>query len=311
MSSQHRSLSNFADGSACSDHVAVLSHPSQSAEVGYAFGKYLAKAAVSRKHGWETLLVDGVNEGEPSMVALARGLRDQGVMVHGQSKFRSWFRPCASSWDQYLRSLSSQGRRHLDRLLDRCDETGPLTLELAATREEAYRYLDRAFDMQRERCNVAGRSSVFCDPALRQFIRDAVDGFFQQDRIHLAILRDADAAVAAAVYIEGGDQRLYCYTTAYDRAYATLQPGLVLNAAMLRKFHQQQYEGVEFLRGDDPLKVRLRAKPTRSFSLRAVTPSLLPRIRHAAWITGFELKQLVRRHVGLRPVPVLDIASQR
>lgn len=260
--------------------------------------------------GWETLEIDGAVEGDPAAHSLAQGLRQGGATLHTESRMHTWCRPCEGSWDDCLDAMSRKSRRKTRRLLARCDPAGgPLEFRISASREQLHRDLDAIISLHQRRWNEKGQSGSFADDAFRQFVHDAGDGLFERDRILLATLWRGEQAVAGSLQLLGENQSIYCYTSGYCMSHADLEPGLVLNVVILRYAYQRGFAAVDYLRGDEPYKARFKAEPRRLLKLRAVAPAWFPRLCHAAWMTGFELKQFVRKRIGRKPIDVVDLTA--
>ena len=302
-----RRLRMMGDGNTCSDFVSVLARSGEdAARIGRQIGTHLARVAGDRRDGWDLMEIDGVSEGDVGMHALAETLNDGGVALHACSRYHTWFRPCAESWQQYLQSLSRQRRSQTGRFLRRLERSPELALVEPESREAVYQAVDRLIEMHQRRWQQVGEPGSFATAGARQFIHQVADGFFQRDQLYLVTLMRDEQPIGAALHVTGGG-RLYCYSTGNDPDYADLKPGNLITSYVLWHAHQRQAEGVEYLRGDELYKQRLGAEPTRLLTLRAAAGAWLPRIRHAAWSTGFELKQFARRRTGRKPVDRVEL----
>ena len=302
-----RTLRNLGDGNACSDHVSVLAPADRSESIGLAFGRYLASLSGSRQDGWETLELDGIVEHDPAMVAFAEGLRQAGAVIHTHSRMNTWFRPCDESWDAHLAKSSGRSRSRTRKLLGRCDPGGPLQISIAQSRDQVDHALAATIDLHQRRWEQVGQPGAFAEAVFRNFISEAVESFFHRGQLNLVTLHSEQRIIAGMINVQGQDRRLYVYNSGFDPAHEDLDPGIVLHLAVLRGAHEEGLEGIDYLRGDETYKSRIKALPKRLLQLRAVAPAWKPRLRHAAWITRFGLKQFVRKRTGRPLAEVVEL----
>ena len=302
-----RTLGMIGDGDACSDYVSVLAQASEAEAIAFEMGRFLAEISRDPDAGWDVLEIDGVVEGDQPMAQLTRGLRQAGVTVHAQSRLHTWFAPCAASWDDYLSNLGKSSRPKMRRLLRQLNDTAGLKVHVADNCQAVHQSLDELIDLHQRRWTAVGEPGSFTTPQFRQFVRETALRFFRQDQLYLVTLRHNGQPVFGGMYLRGHDNRLYCYSTGADTSNQEIEPGNIMNAFVLKYAHDAGMEGLDLLRGDEIYKERLRASATRLVQLRCVAPAWLPRLRHAAWSTGFELKQFARRRIGRKPIEVVDL----
>lgn len=301
-----RTLRNWGHGAVCTDHVSPLVASDNAQEIAHAIGHHLGRLADSRRHGWDHLEIDGITEGDAAATALAAGLRDAGISLHAHSRMHTWYRPCQPSWDACLETFSRNTRSRFRRLLRRCDAGGDLTLRLAESETEFRRDLDHTISLHQARWNAEGLPGAFADDSVHRFFTAAALDLFRHGRFCLLTLWRDDRPIAGSLNLVGADRRLYLYNTGMDPAERESEPGILLNVALLRYAHRHPYEGVDYLRGDEPYKARLRAAPRRQIVLRGTGPRWLARCRHALWLSEFGIKQAVRRGRGRAAVAVVN-----
>ena len=303
-----RKLRMMGDGRTCSDFVSVLvNSPQRAAAIGRAMGAHLARVAGEGGDGWDLIEIDGISEGDVAIAALAEALDRGGARLHACSRHHTWFRSCFPSWQQYLDSLSRQRRNQTGRFLRRLQRRPELAIAEPDCRESVYRGVDGLIEMHHRRWQQVGEPGSFASAEARQFIHEVAERFLQRQRLHLVTLMLGDRPIVAALYLIGRAGRLYCYSTGNDPDHADQKPGNLITTHVLWDAHRRGAAGVDYLRGDELYKQRLGAAPTRLLQLRAFAPAWLPRLRHAAWSTGFELKQFARRRAGRQPIQRVDL----
>ncbi len=304
-----RTLSMIGDGDACSDYVSLLARDDEAVEVGEAFGKYLALTASDETSGWDLIDIDGVVEGDAPMAALARGLKIGGSALHTQSRMSTWYKPRDASWDEHLKHHGKTQRRRMRRWSEKISPEGGMTKRVAESDDHVDELLNALIEMHQRRWNEAGEPGSYADPRFRSFISDAAKRFCRCGQLYLNALVHEGRIIGAEFNLIGANRILYSYSAGYDLDAADLEPGRVLGVDTLLELYRGPYEALDYMRGDEEYKKRMSTGSRRLLRLRAVAPTWLPRLRHAAWWTQFEVKQWVRRRAGRRPVDVLDITT--
>ena len=304
-----RSLSMLGDGLAFSDYVSVLASHEDATAVAEAMGGFLGERAGDREFGWDVIHIDGVVEGDPAMAAFAAALESRGVGLHAQSRMSTWYRAAESDWEAHLKTFGKTQRRKMRRWTEKIASTDGLEKIVADSSESVESLLNDTIDLHQRRWRESGETGSYADPRFCEFMHEACQDLFNRGRLHLPTINWEGKTIAAELHFIGGDRNLYCYSSGYDIEAAEMEPGRLLAAETLRDLYRNNYAGIDYLRGDEPYKQRMSAHPRRVFQLRAVSPNWLPRLRHAAWCTQFELKQWVRRRTGRTPIEVADLTA--
>ena len=306
-----RILAIMGDGDACSDHVSVLARQSELNQIAYEIGRHLGSAANDATWGWDSLEIDGVIEGDPGVTALAQGLKSCGASLHASSRMSVWFKRTDRSWEDHLAHYGKTQRRKLRRWSEKIGDNAPFRQRSAQTNEEAMAMLDVLIEMHQQRWNEVGEAGSFANPRFRSFIREAVQRFLSRGQLYLTALEHEDQIVAAELSFLGDNGVLYVYSAGYDTKRADLEPGRILGVDTLRHLYRQSLSGIDYMRGDEEYKKRYASESRRLIQMRVVAPAFLPQLRHAAWCTGFELKQWARRQTGRQPLAVLDLTGDQ
>jgi CelD/BcsL family acetyltransferase involved in cellulose biosynthesis len=221
----------------------------------------------------------------------------------------TWYRAVDASWDDHLKTFGKTQRKKMRRWCEKVEQTDGLKKILPESAEQVDLLLDALIQLHQQRWTDAGQPGSYADPVFREFIHQASRDFFRRGRLHLPTLQLDQKTIGGELHFVGEDQRLYCYSSGYDIQSAELEPGRILAAETLRDLYRMGLEGIDYMRGDEPYKQRMSASPARLFRFRVIAGAWLPRLRHAAWCTQFELKQWVRRQTGRRPLEVADLSA--
>lgn len=304
-----RTLAIMGDGDACSDYVSVLAHERDASQIAQQMGEHLISVASCPRWGWDLLEFDGIVEGDAAMTALALALKSGGSSLHASSRMSVWFKPTDASWDVHIKQHGKTQRRKMRRWSEQIDEATTYRYRRAETEVQAMEMLTRLIEMHQQRWNEVGETGSFAAPRFCDFIRDATTDFLARGQLYLTALEHQGESIAGELSFIGGNRVMYAYSMGFDRRHADLNPGLILGFATLRHVHNNSLCGIDYLRGDEQYKQRITKESRRLICLRTVAPTLIPRLRHAAWCTGFELKQWARRRSGREPVTVIDFAA--
>ncbi len=307
--SQGRTLSMIGDGQACSDYVSLLASADDGEAVATAMAEFLADAADDSDHGWDFIDIDGVVEDDAVMIAFAKALSQRDALLHTQSRMCTWFKPRDANWNEHLKHFKKTQRRKMRRWSERVEATEELALTVSETSDNVHRDLDQLIEMHQRRWNEAGEPGTYADPRFCRFIHDATADFFRRGRLHLASLSFDEQRIAADLNFVGGDRRMYCFSGGYDLDFANMEPGRILTVEAIKHMYREDLAGIDYLRGDEPYKKRMAATAKRILNVRVAAPTWWPRLRHAAWWTGFEVKQWMRRRTGRTPIVVVDLAA--
>lgn len=302
-----RTLAMIGDGQACSDHVSVLAAPEQACEIALAMGSHLASIASDPQDGWDLIDIDGVVEGDRPMEALARGLKSGGAVLHAQSRMSVWFKPKDESWDEHLKHYGKTQRRKMRRMRETLEQSGRVEKVVAESTSDVDTLLTALIEMHQTRWETAGQPGSYREDSFRRFVFETANEFLATGNLYLAALRHEGRIMGAELNFVGDNRISYSYSAGYDIEASELEPGRLLAIDTLLQLYREDLVGVDYMRGDEEYKRRFSTTSRKLLRLRAVAPTWLPRLRHVAWNTQFELTQWVRRRTGRRPIDVLEL----
>ncbi len=309
--SSQRTLAMIGDGAACSDNASVLAAEDDAVDVAREMGRFLADGAADRNTGWDVISIDGVVEGDRPMSALASTLKECGASLHAQSRMSTWYKPTDASWNEHLKHFSKTQRRKMRRWSEKIDRTEGMEKIVARSLDQVDELLGSLIELHQRRWNDAGQPGSFASEKFRDFVLEAAIDFHRRGRLYLPAISMHGRVIAGELHFIGGNRQLYCYSSAFDVDSADLEPGRILSVETLLHLYSEELSGIDYLRGDEPYKKRMSATPCRLFHFRAIAPTCLPRLRHAAWCTSFEVKQWMRRRTGRKPIEVADLTEAK
>lgn len=300
---EFRVLRIVGDGEAFSDYSSIICRDEDALAVGNAMGEFLAD-----KNEWSLVQLEGVVEGDVGIVSLCRAMQKKRCAVHADTRMSTWFRSRNESWDDHLKKSGKTQRRKMRRWLEKITQLDELDKHLPESPGEAQQALESLIELHQKRWNSVGEQGSYASPIFRHFIRDCVSEFYSAGQLYLPTLQYSGKVVSGELHFLG-DNRLYCYSSGFDIDHGELEPGRLLSTDTMCEIYRRDYIGVDFLRGDEPYKKRLKATPKRVLRIIIAAPAWVPKIRHAAWFKAFEVKQLMRKCTGRKPVQVVDVLS--
>ena len=203
-------------------------------------------AALDEQFGRAKWLVSGV--AEMASTALPDG-RATKILARRPAPYLDL--PAIPADSGMLDLMSANTRQQLRRSLRAWEEVGPLTLDVAATHEEADLFLDRLADLHQRYWTGRGKAGAFAEP------------FF--GRFHHALLkRPSDGQSVDLIHVSAGERTVgYLYNFVQDgwvAAYQSgfdfgpdadrLRPGMICHLLAIEHYRQAGMRRYDFLGGD-------------------------------------------------------------
>jgi CelD/BcsL family acetyltransferase involved in cellulose biosynthesis len=206
---------------------------------GQAFAHFCRRCAITR--------IDALDADWPHLTPLLAGIRQGGLMTQRFDHFGNWQAAVAGlTWEAYLAGRPGALRQTVRRKLRRAERDGKISFACATTTDAVASAIDAYEHVYRRSWKPAEPFADF-NAALMQ--ASAALGV-----LRLGVLRHDGQPVAAQYWIvENGCAAVL--KLAHDDAYASLSPGTVLTAMMIRRlFECDRVDALDFGRGDDPYK---------------------------------------------------------
>jgi CelD/BcsL family acetyltransferase involved in cellulose biosynthesis len=304
---QGRVLRFLGSGEVCSDHLSVLCQPGLEDRVTEAMARWLsgrrppAGGPFSGREAdeWDLLELSGVDADDPAVGRLADHLAAAGNGVHRLAGPNGWRIELPDCWEDYLAILSrphANKLRHAQRLLV---DTGRAVLHTVQRLEELPRAVEILIDLHQRRWRSRGQTGCFRSSRFEGFHRDVMRGLLLAGQLQLHWI-ELDGRPVAAEYQLASGGVVYAYQSGIEPEALACAPGRLAHLTTIRRAIRQGYRAFDFLRGDEPYKAHLRARPHPMLRLRVVPPRVGAQLRHGVWAAGRNVKQWIKR--GLRMV---------
>lgn len=179
-----------------------------------------------------------------------------------------------SDWDEYVAGLSKSLRYEARRLEKAPYATGEAEVRTLKEPHEVREGLEALFDLHAKRWRKRGLPGVFALPKVRRFHHDYAQTALLAGQLRLSTIRSGDAIVGV-IYAMGIGDRVFFYQSGFDPQAKALSPGTVLVAHTLREAIRAGATTFDFLRGDEPYKLRWQPQH-RSVNSRLMLPLRRP-----------------------------------
>jgi CelD/BcsL family acetyltransferase involved in cellulose biosynthesis len=223
-----------------------------------AVAKELWTALVARED-WREADLRGLPEDRPWLGLLA----DAAAALHLEVEITedqngvAPYLALARSWEAYLEGLPAKLRHEIRRKAKKLEaETGPYRI-VTAGEENRRALLDRFVELHRM---SEGPKGVFMQPGMEIFFRRLGEAFGPSGVFRLTFIEvDGQLAAGTIGFAFGGTFSLY--NSAFDRAWGTLAPGMVLVGEDIRLAIEEGCGAFDLLKGDYGYKYRFGAVP--------------------------------------------------
>jgi CelD/BcsL family acetyltransferase involved in cellulose biosynthesis len=291
-----RVLRMLGSGEVCSDYLGILCHPAREEAVVESLADYLVNSAFDGAADalrWDLLWLDGIDAEDRTMCAFVAQLAALGCAVHRRAGVNCWRMELPTDWASYLASFGKSRRRDMRRLEQKLLDTDRVVLHRVTRMEELSAAMDILVDLHQRRRRSLGDAGCFASARFLAFYRDVVPDLLRRGQLQFCWL-ELDGKPVAAEFQLVGNGVLYEYQSGIDPAAMEHRPGNLINAAILRQAIASGYLAFDFLRGDEPYKARLGARPRPTVEFRVAPRRPVAQLRHNLWVAGRNVKDWVK-----------------
>ena len=238
-------------GSDVSDYLDLIALSDREEEAWAA----LLGARAGDRATWELHAVPAASPTVTAMPALAAAV---GLTVETPVEERCPILDLPDSWEALLASLSRKHRHELTRKLRRFEREAPeARLAWASAPADVEARLDAFLALHRR--SRQGKAK-FMDARMERFFRRAIPALAARGGARLAFLDLPEGPIASFVTLEW-DGTLGLYNSGFHPERASLSPGLVLLAHVIRDAIERGRRRFDFLRGEERYKYEFGPTP--------------------------------------------------
>jgi CelD/BcsL family acetyltransferase involved in cellulose biosynthesis len=217
-------------------------------------------AALARLDGWSDADLRGLPEDGPWLGLLAEAAAAQGfgAEVADEPNGVAPFLRVPGSYEAYLEQLPAKLRHEIKRKARRLEaELGPWHI-CVATQDDLDGFLNRFVELHR---TSEGPKGVFLQPGMEIFFRRLGEAFLPRGIFNLTFIELEDRRKLAGTIGFRFEGTYALYNSAFDRAYESVSPGMVLVAEDIRIAIEAGCSTFDLLKGDYAYKYRFGATP--------------------------------------------------
>jgi CelD/BcsL family acetyltransferase involved in cellulose biosynthesis len=245
----------FLGGTEVTDYMGPVGAPEGQAEV----AKELL-IALDGLETWREADLRGLAEDRPwlPLLADAAAARGYGVDIVDDQNGVAPHLTLPGSYEEYLAELPSKLRHEIKRKARKLEsEIGPWHI-CVATSEDLDASLDTFVELHR---TSEGPKGVFMQPGMEIFFRRLAEAFLPRGIFNLTFIELEGHRKLAGTIGFRFEGTYYLYNSAFDRAFQSVSPGMVLVAEDIRIAIEGGCSAFDLLKGDYPYKYRFGAVP--------------------------------------------------
>ncbi len=208
--------------------------------------------------GWDEIFIGGIRQDSPlfQSAVLAEHNIQLRVLRTSSSRYVD-LEELRQSGRDYLDTLSSNTRYQVRRALRKHESSGPLTLSVAATLEQAHAYFDRMKELHQAYWVGKGKRGSFANNHWEEFHRRLIDERFPHGEIQLLQIAAGEKTIGYLYnFVRNGWVYALQSGFQYEKNH-TLHPGYVCHTLAIEHNLKQGAKIYDFLAGDAQYKSSL------------------------------------------------------
>ncbi|PZC43105.1 MAG: Acetyltransferase involved in cellulose biosynthesis, CelD/BcsL family [Chloroflexi bacterium] len=249
------------------DYMDLLAAAGRESEVADALLDHLDDCAAT------DLLLPGLPPTSWALALLPSAATARGWDIESQREAVCPVIPLATGWDAYLDVIKTRHRREVRRKMrNLLDGGAKVALEAIDSPDALHAALPEFLALM---AASRGDKAEFLTEQMSAFFHGIVESMAPPGLLRLYFFHvDAKRVAAVLCFLAHGE--LQMYNSGYDPEYRELSVGLASKVFIVRDAIERGLTRVNFLRGEEPYKFQLGAKPTPVTTLRLRRPTPHP-----------------------------------
>ncbi|GIX00526.1 MAG: glycosyl transferase [Pirellulaceae bacterium] len=270
-----RCLRLLGDEHACSDYQGVLISEDHR-EAGYALLSDFFRTEIWPRHA-QFGVWDGLSCDDESTQRWLQALQACGHEVTALRRINTWRLDCTGGWKALLQRTSRHERRTARRLFDRIHEGNSLQLEFLDRPPALAEAVEQCLSLHRQNWSARPERDSLNSPQMERFLYSMASALGSQGACEAVRLKYRGAVIGVLLCLVDSRQNRYFYQLGWSRYHARLSPGRMMFIAAIHRTCQRRGDYVDFLRGDEAYKARMRAAPLPAQQVRVIPPQFRSR----------------------------------
>lgn len=286
-----KTLKFLASGKVCSDFQTFVSKPGKEAVVVDAVAEWMLNEGAEQ---WNILELDGVSDGDPMMARLVAHFQVEQYPIHQSRQPSTWRLDLIGGWEAVLARMSKAYRYQNRRLVREFDADESLRFRIVSKPSDMKDALQDFIRLHQQRWEAVGEPGCFACEKFKRFAESSVHELVRDNSVELFFLDCDSQPIAALLVMRDAMGNLFAYQSGRDPRFDTKKTGMMLHALSIRHACDRGCQFIDYLRGDEEYKSRLRAKPTGNQHLTIFSKMLAPQVCYQTTMLRQTLKQSVK-----------------
>ena len=284
-------LQLISSGKACADYSGLLAK----AESGEWFAQQVARW-LNNEHPhlicsdhFDLVDLEGLYSSCDLTQLFCAELVAKGFSGHSTSLENCWEAKLCPTWQEFNGQLSKSFRRKTKKAVQRLDN--PTTKVVVIQSNDGFEKCWSDFvKLHQSRREMLGQPGCFAEVEFENFLKKAVWRLLERNAAALLLVYVDNLPFAAGLLMTN-ETHAYMYQSGVDANRIKMEPGHVLNTAMIQFAIDSGKTHFDFLRGDEPYKARWNAIARPLVRMRFVPDEFVAKLRHKIWLTARSIKQ--------------------
>lgn len=233
----------------------------------------MLSALESSPSTWDVLDLRQVPAESPALPRLIEGVRQRGWIVT-ETRVPHLVLDLPSTWEAFLKRLSSNTRWRLSRNATLLAAEGVLAYRECETAGDIATYLDALFALHAQRWALRGQRPGPDEQVRRRFYDRVTPRLLDRHRLELDMLELDGRPIAAQLGFHYGDT-YHALHSAFDPSFARFSPSVALASKIVCRLLARGIRHYDYLHGDEPYKLRWLPRKTTYARLVIVRPGSL------------------------------------
>ena len=261
-----------------SNHIGILAERGLEAKVANALAAAIADAALCR---WDEIVLPMMSADTALPELLVEAFRTASYDTESTVLAGALYIPLPTSWSEFLRGLSPNSRRNIERSIKSFDKwaNGTTELECIATCADLERGKAILMSLHHERWGAADQSGVFRSPLFLAFHNRMMRTLVERGALELLILRARGEPVAAFYSMVWAGKVIGYQTGRRIDVPANIRPGGVVLALAIRRAIEQGRREFDLQADEAFYKSQLTPHVRKLVQVRAARPCWVETIR--------------------------------
>lgn len=188
-------------------------------------------------------------------------------------------------FEGYLAKLGPSFRKNLHRYERKLRKEYRVDFVICNDIETVDNAMKAFFDLHQKRWQSKKQAGAFSDQRFHDFHLDVARSFAERGWLTLDLLMLDDEPVAAGYNFKYG-KKLFYYLSGFDPQYSGYNVGHLRHMYLIKHCIEQGLEEYDFMRGDEPYKLKWSASLRRNLQVRTMKRGIIPIFYD--WITRNE-----------------------